>query len=372
MPSVPRKARIVIVDSSPGVTGGLRCVSNMARLLAPWADTTLVLPEKADIEATELQNFAEVVRLPIVQLRKSAAALAIYAPALALASWRLRRLLASLQADILVINDFNLMQGAGARLLGFGGRIVTWVRFDPAWFPPALSKSWLAAGLWASDAIVAVSNFILARLEPSPKVTQIYDCLNPDLERAPVGGTHGGGDIVFVGNYTPSKGQHHAIEAFSRIQANVPDARLIFHGGDLGLEKNREYRRQLETMAASSSPGRIIFHDFAEDIGQAFSGAAVALNLSQTESFSLTCLEASQLGVPVVAFRSGGPEEIIEDGVTGYLCSLGDVAAVAEALEQLLSQPALRARMGTAGADRVRQRFGEEAFVAACRKLFRL
>lgn len=363
-----RKAKLVIVDPSPAVTGALRCAARMARLLAPWADTMLVISSTADIPPAELEHFDSVERISLVHLRKSARSLLLYLPALLLAGWRLRKLLAKREADILVLNDFNLMQGAVARLFGYRGRIVTWVRFDPAWFPRILARAWLAAAYWSSDVIVAVSEFIERRVPPSPKVQTIYD--SHDLE-LPVGRAPSAGrptqDIIFLGNYTHSKGQHHAIEMFSMIADEFPESRLIFYGGDLGLEKNRAYRRALEERAAAVAEDRIIFRGFATDLVPVFAGAAAAANLSESESFSLSCLEAGQLGIPVVAFRSGGPEEIIEDGVTGFLCPLGDTAAAAQAMRRLLADPAEAARMGEAAARRVEQRFGPAAFTAAAR-----
>ncbi len=89
------KASIVIVDASTSVTGGLRCASRTARLMAPWADTTLVLPGASRIAPDELEAFVHVVRLPLVQLRKSPVAILLYLPALLLAGWQLRRLMIS-------------------------------------------------------------------------------------------------------------------------------------------------------------------------------------------------------------------------------------------------------------------------------------
>jgi glycosyltransferase involved in cell wall biosynthesis len=75
--------------------------------------------------------------------------------------------------------------------------------------------------------------------------------------------------------------------------------------------------------------------------------------------------------VPVISYRSGGPEEIIEDGKTGYLVGLGDVAAVAAAVVRLLEQPGLPERMGAAAAQSVCERFGPKQFIAAVLPLLR-
>lgn len=365
------KRSIVIVDGAVALTGGLRCAARTARLLAPWADTILVLSPEALVEPHELAAFGRVVRMPVVQLRKSPLSAATYLPRVVVGGWRLRRLLADVRADVLILNDFFMLQGAAARALGFGGRVLTWVRLDPTRFPAALSRLWLAAALRSSDAVVAVSDFIVSRLPPHRKVVRIYDSVDPDLPApgaAPP--TTGAAEIVFVANFITGKGQTYAIDAFAKIAAEFPQARLGFYGGDMGTDKNRAYLQDLRTRAAASGFGdRIAFNGFATDLPAVMARATAALVLSESESFSLTCLEASQLGVPVIAFRSGGPAEIVVDGETGYLCDVGDTACVARALRALLSDREEARAKGMTGAAHVADKFGSASFVAALRPL---
>jgi glycosyltransferase involved in cell wall biosynthesis len=365
------KARIVIVDGSTAVTGGLRCAIRTARLLSPWVDATLVLPTGSAVSAIELAAFDHVVYLPIRSLRKTALGVAAYFPALLVAGWRLRRLLSLEGADCLILNDFTLGQGAVARALGYRGRIATWVRFDPTRFPRLLSRAWIGSGYWASDAIIAVSDFIKELLPPSPMLHRIYDSIDldlpsqlPDLDSR---------DVVCVANYISGKGQDQAITAFQHVAAEFPESRLVFYGGDMDLAKNRRYLAGLKAQAAASGFGdRILFCPFTSDVAAAFETAAVALVLSSSESFGLTCLEASQLGVPVIAFRSGGPAEIVVNAVTGFLCDLGDVEGVARAMRTLLRDPAKARTMGRSGAEHVFRKFGQDEFVALTLKALKV
>jgi glycosyltransferase involved in cell wall biosynthesis len=61
--------------------------------------------------------------------------------------------------------------------------------------------------------------------------------------------------------------------------------------------------------------------------------------------------------VPVVATRVGVVPEVLEDGATALLVPAGEPAPLAAAIERLLRDPALRKRLGEAGADLVRERF---------------
>ena len=366
------KQSVIIIDSSVAVTGGLKCASRMAELLEPWAKITLVLPSNSDVPANELRAFEEVVRIPILSMRKSVPTILAYLPAALISGLQLRKLLRRKRAAALVVNDFFLLHGWIVRALGFRGRIVTWVRFDPRRFPAMLSRAWLAAAVAASDEIVAVSKFVRGRLPASVFARVIYDTIDPGL---PIGREVqiDRRDIVYVGNYIRGKGQDHAIKVFRMIAGRFLDARLVFHGGDMGLEKNRSFREDLMRRCHSFGlQDRVLFGGYAKDLAPVFAKAAVALNLSESETFSLTCLEASQCGVPVIAFRSGGPEEIIDDGLTGLLCELGNINAAAEALCALLSDPARSKRMGEAAAQHVANKFGINAYVGQVRTLLQV
>ena len=75
--------------------------------------------------------------------------------------------------------------------------------------------------------------------------------------------------------------------------------------------------------------------------------------------------------MPVVATRIGGVGDVVEDGVAGILAPVGDVAALADALERLARDPELRARMGKAGRERTLPRYRVERLVDDVDALYR-
>ena len=77
----------------------------------------------------------------------------------------------------------------------------------------------------------------------------------------------------------------------------------------------------------------------------------------QAEPFGLVVLEAMAMGCPVVATAIGGPLSIVADGETGFLVPPGDAVALADKLEVLLGDTALRARMVSAGRARLETKF---------------
>ena len=90
---------------------------------------------------------------------------------------------------------------------------------------------------------------------------------------------------------------------------------------------------------------------------------AVVLS-SRQEGFGMALVEAMACGTPVVSTRCGGPEEIVRDGITGFLTPVGDAGALAEAAERILSDRALRASMGRAAREDVCHRFAMEVIGA--------
>ena len=222
--------------------------------------------------------------------------------------------------------------------------------------------------LWLCLAIVQsiVPRWLQTRL--------IYDAvpfLRPDVDESSI--KRASPHFVFLGNYIEGKGQSDALAAFSRIANRHPTLDLHFHGSDMGLQKNRTYRRQLEELATRLGLSeRVKFHGFSSDPSRVFPEALAALNFSTSETFSMTCLEASASGVPVIATRSGGPQEIVVDGITGFLVPVGDIDAMAVAMDRLAAEPHLSTTMGENGLRLVRERFSNEAYVRAIKDVFRL
>jgi glycosyltransferase involved in cell wall biosynthesis len=361
--------KIFLLEGAISTTGALISAREMARLLGNYTDVTLVLPETAKIAETELVDFDAVHRLPIRPLRRGVKDVVLYLPFLLLAAHRLRRLMVKEGADVLLVNDFYLMQGPLLRLLGYRGRMLTWVRIDPGVFG-RMGRVWLALATRASDRIIAVSQHIQHLLPASAPNDLLYDPVSAEFLPAPVSRSAAGFHFVFIGNYIEGKGQDVAIAAMADLLQTFPEARLCFHGGDMGLLKNRNYLASLKQQARILGvEAAVTFGDFASSPRLALEGAFATLNLSRSESFSRTVLEASACGLPVIATRCGGPEEIIDDGRTGLMVPINDARACADAMRVLCQDPELAARMGAAGRERVLQVFGPETFAERLRSL---
>jgi glycosyltransferase involved in cell wall biosynthesis len=91
---------------------------------------------------------------------------------------------------------------------------------------------------------------------------------------------------------------------------------------------------------------------------------------SIAEGISNTILEAMASALPVVATRTGGNPELVEDGVTGALVPVGDPAALARALSTYADDPHVRDLQGKAGRRRATEEFGLERMAARYRRLY--
>jgi glycosyltransferase involved in cell wall biosynthesis len=96
---------------------------------------------------------------------------------------------------------------------------------------------------------------------------------------------------------------------------------------------------------------------------------AVLLHCRPDEPFGIALVEAMALGLPVVAPRSAGPTEIVEDGVTGFLYPPGQAEPAARCIVRLLSDAELADRMGRAARRAAERRFASEDYVASIERM---
>jgi glycosyltransferase involved in cell wall biosynthesis len=159
--------------------------------------------------------------------------------------------------------------------------------------------------------------------------------------------------VGIFGRFHPWKGQHVAVQALAELQG----IHAIFVGDALFGED--AYVRAVRDRALALGIGeRTHFLGFREDIPRLMRGVDLVLHTSTApEPFGRVLVEAMLACRAVVASRAGGALEIVENGITGVLVPPGDPGEVAKAVSTLLSQPACRAAMGSAGRERATRRF---------------
>ena len=354
---------VYLVNPAVAVTGAFVVSRNMAQMFAGSVRFVLILPEKTTISREELQDFWRVEYLPLVTLSKNIRSLLLYIPMLFYSTWRLKKMMQNDGASRLQLNDFYLLHGAVLRLFGFKGHIVSWVRCDPVKFVGPFSSPIIWLVRMSANRMVAVSLFTRSLLPSRFSVDIIYDIYCGERRAAKIWEIGEEKTFVYIGNYIRGKGQDVALKAFIKAAECDKTIRLAFFGSDMGLKCNHVYYEKLKDIAQKSGfESRIYFGNFLKEPYATLASAYAALNFSFSESFSMTVLEASGAGLPVIATACGGPQEIIKEGITGYLIPVGDVAAAADRILMLAQNPNIALAMGQAGAEHVHQSFSESGF----------
>lgn len=171
--------------------------------------------------------------------------------------------------------------------------------------------------------------------------------------------------IGMVGNFRPCKRHADFIRAAAILAESHPEARFLMAGADHGTRPAVE--RAVEALGLEAKVRILEAARFPEKI---LAGIDICVCTSSSEGFSLVLAEAMSCGKPVVATSVGGIPEVVKHGETGFLVPPCSPQAVAEAVEKLLRDPALRRSMGECGRKRVEQEFSLDRMVSKHQQLY--
>lgn len=226
----------------------------------------------------------------------------------------------------------------------------------------------VAFSIEQSDVVTAVSRSLktdtiaaLGVRHPIDVIPNFLDCMHyrrrPDLaRRAALGLDDGVPLIVHMSNFRPVKRVDVVLEVFRRVRREVP-ARLLLIGD--GPDRPAIERRVHEYGLASE----VRFIGEAPDPVRWLAIADVFLLPSSQESFGLAALEAMACEVPVIASDVGGLPEIVESGVTGYVCAPDAIHDMTDRCVELVRDERRRRTMGRTAAARVRGAYCTAAVV---------
>ena len=242
------------------------------------------------------------------------------------------------------------------------GTDITLVGSDPSY------ARVVAFSIERSHAVTAVSESLRADTitalgvrHPITVVPNFLDCsryrrrFDPALRaRLCPGGTEA--LLVHVSNFRPVKQVHLAIEAFRLVRRRVRARFVLIGDGPVRADLERR-------VADDGLAGDVEFVGEQQDLVPWLSVGDAFLLPSAQESFGLAALEAMACELPVVAFRVGGLPEMIEHGVTGFICEPQSVDEMAGRTVELLTDDHRRAAIGQAAAEVVRTRYCSERIV---------
>lgn len=367
------KQRILILENAIDVTGGLKSILNSIKALSTDFEFIVALPVNSRCANYTRDQGFKVVELPFRELNKSVLSIIVYLPALIVNTVKLKRLVKELDISLIIANDFYNLLPCCYRF--FRGKVpyICFVRFMPDRFPKVLVAIWEYCHQKFARKVIAVSDAVKRKLKIAKAeviyegLPEIYSTLNKPAHTQP-SETH---TLLYLSNYIEGKGHTFALQSFKRLAESHPNWKLRFVGGDMGTRKNREYKQFLVKQAIEwEIQDQVEWIGFTEDIRHEYLLADIVLNFSNSESFSLTCLEAMAAGRAVISTDSGGPAEIIENNESGILVPVGDVVSMTAAMEKLINNPELRAAMGDKAFYHVRRKFNIDDTIGKLRAVY--
>ena len=160
------------------------------------------------------------------------------------------------------------------------------------------------------------------------------------------------GRILFVGRFDRHKGADCLLRAFAALAPSLPNLRLDFVGNDVGLMledgKKLRFAEFIERTIPTAFADRIKFHGPLShfEIDKLRTKAYVTIVPSRFDNSPNTVIEAMAAGCPIIASNVGGIAEVVFNNINGLTVPPDDIDELVAAIQRLLQDPLLAARLG--------------------------
>lgn len=213
--------------------------------------------------------------------------------------------------------------------------------------------------------IIAVSNYVGSRtlniLHIKKNYKVIYNGIKSDLFKYNSDASFEDGLIVFTGSILIKKGVENLVRAMNIVFENMPDTKLILAGKDTAkLKSGILFRDYLINLIHPQFKQNIIFKgniNRNKELISLLNRAQICCFPSFAEAFGLAPLEAMALGKATIFSKYTSGPEVIEDGVSGFLCDPKDVNDIAKKILLLLGDKTLCIKLGKKGRERFYDNF---------------
>jgi glycosyltransferase involved in cell wall biosynthesis len=332
-----KKLRILHIENAKQITGGFNSLLSFCRRYDNW-EHIWVLPKNSSTISIAEKEF-KYFSLDFIEISKKKSIIN-YVPRLIKNATRLRKIIKAEQIDILHINDMYNMLGVVIRLWGSRPKVIYHVRLLRTSYMGIMYPVFIKLIKLFADEILCVSEAVRNDVGVSPKAMVVYtDTISEKLPGWEGLKSPESASIIYVANYISGKGHIWAIYAMAEVVKKYPKIRLTFIGS-MTEHYQEKYKQSLQIISTNMGlQGNIFFEGPAENVEKRMKDADLVLNLSESESFSMVCLEAISFGVPLISSDCGGPAEIIDFGRVGYLVPNKDPAAAAAAIMEIITFP---------------------------------
>ena len=252
---------------------------------------------------------------------------------------KIRRALAQSEPDIFICFQLN---SALAIKKAYGKRIpiITMLHCNPIIFPILDVLSDEVSQLGLIQVLLPEYAQTVRRKVPDARVTSIPNCVPQYEQTSPLSAPV----LINIGRIVPWKRQHLAVEAFALINKRFPEWRLELWGGTDG--KGTYLAQLVDRIRELGLQDRVRLCGVTDEVHQRYLDASIFVFPSNHEGFPLALTEAMSCGLAVVGCRtSSGVNSLIRDEENGLLVD-ATPEGFAHAMERLMSDPSLCARLG--------------------------
>lgn len=234
-------------------------------------------------------------------------------------------------------------------------------------YDPSLTEL-IRFGIEQSDAVTAVSESLVEQthelIEPKKEIKTIYNFVDEKIYfkrnvadlRKRYGIEEDEKVIIHVSNFRKVKRVPDVVRSFNLIQNEVKAKLLLVGDGP-------ELTTVCKLINKLGLDDKVLLLGKQENLAELYSISDLKLLLSEKESFGLVLIEAMACGVPTIGTNVGGIPEVIDEGVDGYICELGDINDIANKAITLLSDSDLHRKMSSQAISSVQQKFNSERIV---------
>jgi len=218
-----------------------------------------------------------------------------------------------------------------------------------------LTEQYERRALGAVDKVFALSEYTRGMVEPIPgREKVVLAACGIDTKLFRPAAKPECSYILCVARFSDSrKNVRLLLNAYSHLNQKMPDIPELYLIGNPPTEDTQLHLKQL----GLATKVRLIGPKRGEELAELYRNAAFFVLSSDEEGLGIVILEAMASGLAVVSTNCGGPATAISKGQSGLLTPIGDTNAFVDAIGTLLSDPALRDRMGREG-----RRIAEEQF----------
>ena len=355
--------RILIINTSAKISGAERSLIDVIDILSKSFYVILVLPDDGELfECLKTRVYLQIVPLIRIKRFNGITSMLKSISSFLNGTCQLLGLLREHRINIIYSNTKS-GQVYAAILKAITGKYVLWhLRDNISRFHACL------LGCFANK-ILCVSEFIFNQV-PLKRKMIVYNGVNTDLWRTDVMCSVNlkhelrltGGTVLIghIGQLIPWKKHDLLIEVAAQvINGGERNVHFVIFGNDLFNEFPEYNRRLVEKIARSGLDKYISFLYKETGFIQYLDEIDIVLHLAGDEPFGRILIEGMALNKPIIAINSGGPKEIVENNISGFLLNQ-EAEQIARKLKLLIDDPNLRQRLGTEGRKIVEYKFSLE------------